>query len=207
MARVVRFRKALRRHQLHTLRMCFDNYNAKGGAIVPLQTGGYMYFPRACILAIYADHPAAVKCLMVGKSCPQCYTSEGVMHLPPATGTLYLRTERRTKRFRDTLCHLRDSRQPGASARATKRARKLGVNLNHTNPFAKESGTTWVFGPHLDKDSVYQAVPQVVLHGCDEGTSAKLARGTTQLAIAEGCARHGENSTSVTPYATTMTQT
>jgi hypothetical protein len=156
----------------------------KGGAIVPLQTGGVQYFPRAVILAIYADHPAAVKCTMVGKACPQCFTSESVMHLPPVNGNLELRTEVATKRFRDTFSTLRDSRVVGARENAHKRARKIGVNLNEPNPFSVEAGWTWVFGPVPRKDNVYQACPQVVLHGCDEGTTAKLARGCVQLAIA-----------------------
>ena len=179
------------------MRMCFDNFNDKGGAIVPLQTGGCMYFPKAVILAIYADHPAAVKCTVVGKSCPQCLTSEEVMHLPPATGQLKLRTEGGVKRYRDTLVMLRDSRRTGARGRANKRARMLGIPLHCANPFAREAGTGWVIGPHPKRDSIFQAVPQLVLHGCDEGTTAKLARGSTVLAIDEGARRHGESLTAV----------
>jgi hypothetical protein len=189
----------MRRHQLHAIRMCFDKYNEKGGSVIPLQTGGYLYFPRAVILAIYADHPAAVKCTMVGKACIQCFTSEGVMHLPPATGELNLRTDDNVKRYRDTLSLLRDSRQRGAKGRAQKRARRLGIPLHCSNPFSREAGTTWVFGPHRKKDSVYQAIPQVVLHGCDEGTTAKLARGVTLLAIAAVGRRDGASVTEVSP--------
>jgi hypothetical protein len=156
-----------------------------------------LYFPRAAILAIYADHPAAVKCTVVGKACPQCYTTEGVMHLPPASGQLHLRTDAGVKRYRDTLCMLRDSRQAGAKGRANKRARRLGITLHCSNPFAREAGTGWVFGPHPKKDCIYQCVPQVVLHGCDEGITAKLARGVTLLAISSGLRRHGESVTAV----------
>jgi hypothetical protein len=177
--------------------MCFDTFNEKGGAIVPLQTGGSMYFPRAVILAIYADHPAAVKCAVVGSACPQCFTHEGVMHLPPVSGRLHLRTDGGVKRYRDTLCMLRDSGVRGARPRAQKRARKLGIPLHTTNPFSREAGTTWVIGPDRQKDSIYQAIPQVVLHGCDEGCTAKLARGVVAYAIQQMCRRPGETSTSV----------
>ena len=166
-----------------------------------MQSGNLQFFPRAVILAFYADHPAAVKCTVVGKACPQCYTSEGVMHLPPAEGHLPLRTDRKNKRYRSTLSLLRDSKVQGASERAKRRARKLGVSLFANNPFCKDAGTSWVIGPHPDKDCIFQASPQVVLHGSDEGTNAKLARGATELAIMEAIRCHGRSATAVLqPY-------
>jgi hypothetical protein len=119
------------------------------------------------------------------------------MHLPPAHGRLNLRTERSTKRYCDTLKMLRDSEQQDANPKAQKRARKLGVSLYYTNPLSRKARDTWVFGPHPDTDCVYQATPQIALHGCDEGTNAKLARGTTALAVHEGAARWGHSSTKV----------
>ena len=37
---------------------CYTRFNDAGGAVLKLQTGRIMYFPRAVILAIYADFPA-----------------------------------------------------------------------------------------------------------------------------------------------------
>lgn len=56
---VVDFRLALRHAQHAAIFECFRKFNQKGGAVVPLQTGKTVYFGRACILAIYADQPAA----------------------------------------------------------------------------------------------------------------------------------------------------
>ena len=120
------------------------------------------------------------------------------MHLPPAEGHLPLRTDQKNKRYRSTLLLLRDSRVQGASERAKSRARKLGVSLHADNPFSRYAGTSWVIGPHIDKDCIYQACPQVVLHGSDEGTNAKLARGALELAIMEGIRCHGRSATAVT---------
>jgi hypothetical protein len=59
---------------LAAVRNCFDEYNKKGGAILRLQEQNLVYFPRACIYAVYADHPAAVKCTLTHSCCPVCYT-------------------------------------------------------------------------------------------------------------------------------------
>jgi hypothetical protein len=177
--------------------MCFDNYNKKGGSVVPLQTGGFMYFPRAVILAIYADHPAAVKCTSVGKACPQCFTPEDVMDLPPANGEMTLRTDTSNKRMVDTIIRVRDSGFRGYRGRANKRARKLGVNLLLFNPFSNDDEKEWVFGPHPERDSIFQCVPQPVLHGMDEGITAKLARGAVELAIADCFVNFGWDATKV----------
>lgn len=169
--------------------MCFDEFNSKGGVVVPLQTGGFLYCPRAVLLAIYADHPAAVKVAVVGKACPQCFTPEAIMHLPPAADRPQLRTDESTKRMRDTLKTIRDTGNTHARKRAKTRAKQLGVQLDVVNPFSLEAGTDWVFGPHRRRDCVYQAVPQPVLHGMDEGETSKLARGTVALAIEVGATR------------------
>ena len=71
---MVDFRLALRHAQHAAIFECFRKFNQKGGAVVPLQTGKTVYFGRACILAIYADQPAAKKCSLTGSACPVCYT-------------------------------------------------------------------------------------------------------------------------------------
>ena len=39
---------------------CYTKFNNTGGAVLKLQTGRILYFPRAVILAIYADFPAGL---------------------------------------------------------------------------------------------------------------------------------------------------
>ncbi len=76
MNRVViqRFSKTLRHKLLKAVRICFDEYDEQGGAIVQMQDKNLVYFPRGCIYAIYADQPAATKCALTGSACPVCYT-------------------------------------------------------------------------------------------------------------------------------------
>jgi hypothetical protein len=40
-----------------------------------------VYFPRAVLLAVYADFPAAQKILLTGSACPVCFTPEFQMAL------------------------------------------------------------------------------------------------------------------------------
>ena len=74
------------------------------------------------------------------------------------------------------------------------------MDLNVLNPFDIEAGTTWCFGPNKKKDNLNQSIPQVVLHGSDEGNNAKLARGVVELAIVEGV-KVGVSTTEVQPSA------
>ena len=73
---IKRFSKTLRHELLKAVRKCFDEYNEKGGAIVQMQDKNMLYFPRACIYAIYTDQPAATKCALTGSACPVCYTRQ-----------------------------------------------------------------------------------------------------------------------------------
>ena len=41
----------------------------------------------------------------------------------------------------------------------------------------------WIFGPDKNKDNIYQAVPQVTLHGFDEGLVQKLNYGSLEMLI------------------------
>jgi hypothetical protein len=51
------------------------------------------------------------------------------------------------------------------------------------NGFTQQPGGTWIFGPLPRKDNVFQCLPQVTLHGMDEGLTAKLCRGILALAL------------------------
>ena len=54
----LRFLRAMRAKCHAAILGCYVDFNNAGGAVLKLQSGRYMYFPRAVILAIYADFPA-----------------------------------------------------------------------------------------------------------------------------------------------------
>ena len=64
----VRFVREMRARCHAAIMACYTSFNNAGGAILKLQYGQYMYFPRAVILAIYADFPAGlfVYCVLIG---------------------------------------------------------------------------------------------------------------------------------------------
>ena len=76
---VKRFKKALRASQHAAIAQCYRDYNAKGGHIIPLQTGRQVYFPKAVVLAIFADFPATQKVTLTGSACPKCFTPQDRM--------------------------------------------------------------------------------------------------------------------------------
>ena len=47
-------------------------------------------------------------------------------------------------------------------------------------------GQPWLFGPNDTLDSLFQSVPQLTLHGFDEGIATKLAWAMLEVAIHEG---------------------
>jgi hypothetical protein len=55
----------------------------------------------------------------------------------------------------------------------------------------------WVFGPCKRRDNIYQNLPQVTLHGMDEGLIEKLNFGALELHILHGSVVHGKNATEV----------
>jgi hypothetical protein len=186
LAVVKAFREALRHHQLKAIRKCLEDFNLKGGAIVKLQSGKIVYFARAVLLAIYADHPAAVKCSLTGSACPACYTQRTVMSEAPGPTGLQLRTEDNMSNRRRRLLQQHESGATGAKQEAQKRARRVGVKLRQQNGWSQREGGTWIFGPNPVKDNIYQCLPQVTLHGMDEGLTAKLCRGILALALHYG---------------------
>jgi hypothetical protein len=75
--------------------------------------------------------------------------------------------------------------QRGHATAAKDEASKLGVNLAFDNPWHIAKPDEWVFGPDPSEDNIYRCVPQVALHGMDEGLTQKLNRGILLCALAE----------------------
>ena len=167
------------------IRQCFENFNTKGGTVVRLQNGKTIYFARACTLAIYADHPAAVKCTMTGSACPQCYTKKKDMALPPLNGSFQLRTDANMIARRMAYGLKLQSNIPAVRKLAKQNAREEGVDLRGLNSLVltEEYRHKWIFGPDPELDCCFQATPQVSLHGMDEGITAKICRGLIEFAI------------------------
>jgi hypothetical protein len=76
---VKKFTKALRASQHAAIADCYRQYNAKGGRVLTLQSGNQVYFPKAVVLAVYADFPATQKITLTGSSCPFCFTAKDKM--------------------------------------------------------------------------------------------------------------------------------
>lgn len=121
LAQVKLFKEGLRHHQLRAIRTCFEEFNQKGGAVIKLQTGKLIYFARAILLAIFADHPAAVKCSLTGSACPACYTEKTEMANEPGVHGFVLRTPENMMLRRQALQEDFDSGAVGSKARARKR--------------------------------------------------------------------------------------
>ena len=78
-------------------------------------------------------------------------------------------------------------------------ARQLGIDMFTTNAFATkpEASHKWVFGPDPDKDCVWQSLPQVTLHGFDEGLCQKLNFAMLEMAVTEALSRRNIKATEV----------
>ncbi len=68
---------------------------------------------------------------------------------------------------------------------ANAKAKLLGVNLDFENPWHITKPDEWVFGPDPIDDNIYRCLPQVNLHGMDEGLTQKLNLGILLHAIKE----------------------
>jgi hypothetical protein len=189
---ITRFRKQLRHKFLAAVRQCFDEYNEKGGAIVRMQDANLVYFPRACIYAIYADAPVATKCALTIKACPVCYTKE-VNMATDQTNNLVYRTDKdmalKKKNFKTIMENnttTKTRRDAGHLA-----ARQLGIDMFTSNAFTTkpEHGHSWVFEPDPEKDCVWQSLPQVTFHGFDEGLCQKLNFAMLEMAVTEAHSR------------------
>jgi hypothetical protein len=65
----------MRASQHATLANCYRVFNEKGGRVITLQSQLQVYFPKAIVLAIYADYPATQKITLTGSACPMCFTA------------------------------------------------------------------------------------------------------------------------------------
>ena len=109
---------------------------------------------------------------------------------PPATGEFEMRSDE-NMRAKKRAFELEVSGQRGQVREDThKRARLSGVSLRCLSSWCSAEGEEegerddWIFGPDPKRDCVYQCIPQVTLHGMDEGLTAKLCRGILHFAIA-----------------------
>ena len=79
--------------------------------------------------------------------------------------------------------------------RAVKRAKRAGVQLDPTLQCGYTPTTpddkNWIFGPDQDKDNIFQAVPQVTLHGFDEGLVKKMNFGALEMLVKYCMEQHG----------------
>ncbi len=73
----------------------------------------------------------------------------------------------------------------GCAKIANAKAKLLGVNLDFENPWHISKPDAWIFGPDPIDDNIYRCLPQVNLHGMDEGLTQKLNLGILQHAISE----------------------
>jgi len=197
---IKRFLKVLRHKLLAAVRRCYDEYNAKGGAILTLQDKRLVYFPRACIYAIYADYPAAAKCALTVKSCPVCYTKECNMAIAQTWNLVY-RNDGDMSYKKSMYKNVIENKDTTAVRRKTARtqARTFGIDLFTSNAFATQAQErhNWIFGPDPDKDSLWQSLPQVTLHGFDEGLCQKLNFAMLEMAVTEGNTRLNMSATEV----------
>ena len=194
------FKLGMRHAQHAAIFETFRDFNRKGGAVVRLQTGEIMYFARACILAIYADHPAARKCSLTGSACPVCFTPEKKMSLPVQEARHSLKRTHATMMRRQTILkRMATTGLPKANEKATKQAKYIGVNLLKVNAWSDHDAPAEekVFGPCLWRDNIYQCLPQVTLHGMDEGLTQKCNHGALEAVILEARLNFGFTATKV----------
>ena len=82
---------------------------------------------------------------------------------------------------------------------ATKLATSLGISLTSECPWIgpPDAHGFTPFGPDSRLDNIYQSLPQVTLHGMDEGLTLKLCDGVLATIISEAIRLRGMNVTSV----------
>ena len=192
-----RFNKIARAYFHKAILMCYNNFNRGPGTVVELQNGEKLSFSKAIIMAIYCDHPAAAKCTHTLMACVQCFTKKDDMDTPPVH--MEMRNEENMARKR-RLFHIDGQRN---IKRAKKMAKAAGVELFlengwHCRHLIDAEGFT-PFGPDYKKDNVYQNMPQVSLHGMDEGLTLKLCVGLLESTIHEASQMPNMNATAVIP--------
>ena len=97
----------------------------------------------------------------------------------------------------------REAGLPKRVERAVKRARRAGVLLDFDIRCgyvpAEDGNNNWLIGPDAQKDNIYQAIPQVSLHGFDEGLAQKLNYGAFEMCIAYCVKTHNMTAAQVMP--------
>ena len=96
----------------------------------------------------------------------------------------------------------REAGLPKRAERAVKRARRAGVILDcelRCGYVPAEDDNNWIIGPDPLKDNIYQAIPQVSLHGFDEGLVQKLNYGAFEMCIAYCVKTHNMTAAQVMP--------
>jgi hypothetical protein len=187
------FVRAARQLSHHEILKCFDEFNRAGGRTLQLQNGQRMPFYKSIILAIYADYPAARNCTVTISACPQCFTRQRDMALPPPQTGFYLRRPKSIAATRRTVLRVARTNP----VKAAKHAHDMGICRNITTGWqiAQDDDGFTPFGPDPDKDNSYQNVPQVMLHRMDEGLAMKLCIAVVQGTIAEAIATKNVNNT------------
>ncbi len=109
------------------------------------------------------------------------------------------RTPSNVEKKRANIIRIMEREKEGKKAkygeRAVKRAKRAGVQLDpmlqcgYTPPTADDEN--WIFGPDKDKDNIFQAVPQVTLHGFDEGLVKKMNFGALEMLVKYCMENHG----------------
>ena len=82
---------------------------------------------------------------------------------------------------------------------AVKGAKECGINMDFESAWIgppDNDGFT-PFGPDAKKDNIFQNMPQVNLHGMDEGLTLKMCTNILNAAIKEATVLHKMNTTSV----------
>ena len=147
----------LRREQHALVRKCFVDFYKRGGALIRLQHGRTMYFPRAVILAIFADAPAATKCTLTGSACPVCYVPQRQMSEENIVGASVKRNAASNARRKSQLLNMR---RVLSADKMNERAASMGISLHMDNAWSIENEPQgeWVFGPDRNLDCVWQGV-------------------------------------------------
>ena len=175
---------------------CFDDFNRRSPISLTLQTGEELRFSKSIILALFCDAPAAAKCTQTLDACVQCFTQEKDMDVLPIVRP-EMRTEENMLQKRTWLNRLRLRNAKTARRIANAKGIPLrllnGWNCSH---MVDDEGFT-PFGIDRKKDNIYQNMPQVALHGMDEGLTLKLCVGLLESAILEAYETRGIPATEV----------
>ena len=103
--------------------------------------------------------------------------------------------ERKRKNIIQRMEREKERKEVKSGERAVKRAKRAGVELDPTLRCGYAPVTVddenWIFGPDKHKDNIYQAVPQVTLHGFDEGLVQKMNFGAIEMVVKHCIDKHG----------------